>query len=209
MDAEYNAAMEQTWNDFLTNIPTELCGAVMSAAERTTIRTQVERFGSEVLGDAIQRWIQHRELPIADRRTDKWGCWLSEGASFLEDAKRAHTELLLRKAWSDTRVEVDSLIRTVNAAKEKGRSFLESEWSLGEADRDLANHIVRLQSPSERERRELLRQFISLSTRFRAWNVCCNDAPVPDDYSPEEWRDELVGIREDIATLRAQVNGRR
>jgi hypothetical protein len=92
-EAEGQKALESweayTWKAFLGGLPEELLGAVANKRQEALLRKQCYQHSPEIVWAALREWIQRRELPIEDRKFNKWGAWLAEGMPFLENAKRA------------------------------------------------------------------------------------------------------------------------
>lgn len=115
--AEEYAEMEKSqnrfhWSELLKKIPEQMRGAVPTKEQREQVIKQltgVRSLEPEFYIAAMEDWIDEREMPIEDRRFNRWGAWLEECEPFLEDQREEqHTERQ-RKRIKDARDNINFL----------------------------------------------------------------------------------------------------
>lgn len=90
--AEETAELEKSWEDFnwtsmLRKIPEQMRGAVPTKEQREQVielLTGKHHLDEDFFLAAMKSWIDEREMPIEDRRFNKWGAWLAECEPFIE-----------------------------------------------------------------------------------------------------------------------------
>ena len=119
----------------MKNLPDCLQGAVMQKAQRAEIEKLVTKYGPECFLAIINRWMEYRELPIEERKVNKWGVMLEEILPHIEPGRkefkrkqREMAEQKLRADWNKLHADIKSRGRLDDA-------FLESRWSLGPKDK--------------------------------------------------------------------------
>jgi hypothetical protein len=192
-DAEAIQALEaeerKQWQRFMTNLPEEMQGAILRKDYKPQLQAQIEASDVSVVLAALRLWIAERELPIADRKADRWGCWLAEGAPFLKRAvdnwRRRNREARL---W-DFKTKIAPSIP---------QAFFDSDLSFGKADR---NNCEKVTVPT------FLFPDFDQVTSFEKWEVATAD--LRSRYELWADKDDCAEVQELRADMRVRIAQRR
>lgn len=218
IEIELQKEIDEELQKVLSNLPEVMRGAVFGKNEKEMLRKQIaNRANSKIVLAALTDWIANRELPIEGRKTGKWKCWFDECPPFIQKARNDFFEANERAAWVTQWKAVTANASVSAEALKHGRKFIESEWSYGDSDKN----TLREMSEETRQHQEQgftlpisevryqSRFLRDLLERFTAWNVVCNGAPIPKEYSEEDdWNYNLGYIRRDIAKNKVKLSGK-
>ena len=124
--AEQQKSWEQyNWTSMLRKIPEQMRGAVPTKEQREQVIGQLTgrySLDEDFFLAAMKDWIDAREMPIEDRRFNKWGAWLEECVPFVEKQYQAQ-----RKAKLAMRTQ--AIYRQILTLYPD--AIIRGEWSLG------------------------------------------------------------------------------
>jgi hypothetical protein len=134
------AQVEKTWDQwawdhFMKNLPACLQGAVMKKEQRTPIAGLVKKYGPDCFLAIIARWIERRDLPIEERKVNKWGAMLDEITPHIEPGRKEYKRREREKAEQKLRADWNKLHADIKSRGRLDDAFLESRWSLGPKDK--------------------------------------------------------------------------
>jgi hypothetical protein len=158
------------WDDFIKNLPEELHGATIQKTQRPQIEKLLKSFGAGGLLTIIRRWIEHRDMPIEERKGNKWVALLEEIAPHIKPGIEEYRRMQAERAEKNAERRWAELRAKSKAQGNKDKAFLESRWSVGESDKTLFTEYLKATPPySSRENLKLWAHVVDMLDRYDYW----------------------------------------
>jgi len=136
-----------SWTQMQAQLPEEMRGAVPSKAQQEEISkhlTGPRALDAEYYIAAMNDWIEERELPVSERKFNKWGAWLAECAPYLESQRELQSTDRRRKRLLEIEKDIKLLYPNVRWVFCESKNAIPiSSWVVIRQCSGQAHHMLR------------------------------------------------------------------